>query len=265
MVFGFGACNQKSDFPECNNTLETCFSVNLFSLEDDRTLGAQVAAEIASKPNEFPILPEAQYPQAYAFLRGMRDKLLNTGRVRNKDAFNWPVFIIRDDATLNAFVTPGGNIYVYTGLIKYLDREDDLAGVMGHEIAHADLRHGTNTLTQQYGLGVLLSVIAGNEPGLLTQIAVSLANLQYSRCNESQSDALSVDYLAGTTYNCKGTASFFAKLQEQGQGSGTPTFLSTHPDPGDRVKSIVERGDCIKCNTNPTETGAYAAFKASLP
>ena len=53
---------------------------------------------------------------------------------------------------LNAFCTPGGYIYVYTGLIKYLDNEAQLAGVLGHEIAHADLRHVTDQLTEQYGV-----------------------------------------------------------------------------------------------------------------
>jgi len=71
---------------------------------------------------------------------------------KHKDDFAWQVKIIDDPETLNAFATPGGYIYVYTGLIKFLDTEDQLAGVMGHEIAHADLRHSTRQMTSSYGV-----------------------------------------------------------------------------------------------------------------
>ena len=74
--------------------------------------------------------------------------------------------LIDDDKTLNAFCTPGGFIYVYTGLIKFLDSEDQLAGVMGHEIAHAALRHSTRQMTKVYGVQTLLQVATGRaDPG----------------------------------------------------------------------------------------------------
>ncbi len=141
-----------------------CGKINLFSLEDDRRLGAQVNQEILSNPGQYPVLPEAGNAEAYRYIRGITQKILNSGKVEHRDEFAWEVRIIKDDNTLNAFCTPGGYIYVYTGLIKYLDSEEQLAGVMGHEIAHADRRHSTKQMTQTYGVQGL-AAIAGAAAG----------------------------------------------------------------------------------------------------
>ena len=128
--------------------------LNLFSVEQDIELGRQVSQEINTNPTEFPILPEQSNREVYQYIRGITDKILNSGKVAHKDDFAWEVKIIDDPETLNAFATPGGYIYVYTGLIKFLDSEDELAGVMGHEIAHAAQRHSTQQMTKLYGLQI---------------------------------------------------------------------------------------------------------------
>src|SRR5690606_12090547 len=119
------------------------------------------------------------------------------------------------------------------------------AGVMGHEMAHADLRHSTSQLTRQYGIGLLLTVLSGGDPGTLSQILASLVALKFSRDHESEADDYSVIYLCETEYAANGAASFFEKLIEEG-ASQPPEFLSTHPNPDNRVENInnaaVERG-----------------------
>ena len=77
--------------------------------------------------------------------------------------------IIKDDNVQNAFATPGGHIYVFTGLIKFLDNESQLAGVLGHEMAHADRRHTSRQLQNEYGINLLLSVVLGENPNQLAQ------------------------------------------------------------------------------------------------
>ena len=187
--------------------------INIFSIEDDKALGLQLSEEIAANPSEYPLLSESQYPGAYSYLIGIRDKLLNSGEVKYKDEFSWPLKIIQDDSTLNAFAAPGGYIYVFTGLIKYLDSEDELAGVLGHEIAHADRRHSTSQLTKQYGIVTLLQAAAGDNPGLMAQVAASLISLKFSRSDESEADEYSVIYLCPTDYNAAGAAGFFEKIE----------------------------------------------------
>jgi predicted Zn-dependent protease len=143
--------------------------VNIFTLQQDKALGTQLQLEIESNPAEYPILPEAGNDSVYAYIRAMRDTILNSGVVSYKDEFAWALKIIQDDSTLNAFCAPGGYIYVYTGLIKYLDSVDHLAGVLAHEIAHADQRHSTAQMTTQYGIDALILVATGN--GSQSQIA----------------------------------------------------------------------------------------------
>ncbi len=243
--------------------------VILFSIQNDIDLGKQVRDEILANPREYPILSETQYPQAYAYLREMTTTILNSGELTYRDKFAWEVRIINQDV-LNAFAAPGGYIFVYTGLIKYLDRADDLAGVLGHEIAHADQRHSSRQLQQQYGISFLFSMILGENPNKLKEIAAQMAGkltgLSFSRSHETEADKYSVIYLAKTPYVCNGAASFFQKMIDSGQQPGVPEFLSTHPDSKKRVDEINKQAQDKKCNTtNPIGGDGYAKFKAMLP
>jgi beta-barrel assembly-enhancing protease len=248
----------------CKNKNDRSF--NIFTISDEKTLGLQVSNEIASDPATYPLLSETQYPQAYTYLRNLRDKILAGGKVFYKNEFAWELYIIEDDNTLNAFCTPGGYIYVYTGLIKYLDSEDELAGVLGHEMAHADRRHSTDQLTRVYGIGTLISIVLGNNQNQLTDIAQNLLTLGFSRSDETEADKYSVIYLCPTNLNATGAAGFFEKIEAQG-GTNIPQFLSTHPNPDNRIAKInaVESDEGLTCSGSLTNDAAYAAFKASLP
>lgn len=237
---------------------------NVFSLEDDIKLGAQVSQQIESDSKQFPILPERGNEEVYRYVRGITTKILNSGKVKHKNDFKWQIKIIDDAKTLNAFCTPGGYIYVYTGLIKFLDHEDELAGVMGHEIAHADLRHSTRQMTKMYGLSTLIQIATGkSDPGLLEQVALSLVNLKFSRSHETESDNNSVVYLCGTNkYNAAGAAGFFKKIQ--GKGGTPPEFMSTHPSPKNRVENIEAKAKEAGCKTRNISNAAYKKIKAKL-
>ena len=135
ILVGCGLAKDDSEVPDGG--------FNLFTVQQDRDLGMQVAQEIESNPAEYPILDSASNVKAYKYIYDIRNKILATGKVKHKNEFAWRIRIINDEKTLNAFCTPGGYIYVYTGIIKYLDNESQLEGVMGHEMGHADLRHST--------------------------------------------------------------------------------------------------------------------------
>lgn len=240
-----------------------------FSIEQDVELGAQVAAEIENDPIQYPILDEVEYDEAYRYLGDMVDEILESGEVEYREEFAWEFKIIENDSVLNAFATPGGYIYVYTGLIKYLDQEDDLMGVLGHEIAHADLRHTSRNLQRQYGIQVLLGLLVGEDASQLEsiagQIAGTAAGLSFSREFETEADARSVDYLASTQYACNAAASFFQKLIDQGQAGSTPQFLSTHPSPDNRVEDINAKATELGCDTDALNPTSYEDFKQMLP
>ena len=233
--------------------------LNFFSIQDDIKLGAQVSQQIASDPKQFPILKERGNEKLYRYVRGITTKILNSGQVKHKDDFKWQVKIINDSKTLNAFCTPGGYIYVYTGLIKFLDSEDQLAGVMGHEIAHADLRHSTRQMTKIYGLQTLLQIATGkSNPGMIEKIALGLVNLKFSRGHETESDNNSVKYLCATNYNASGAAGFFKKMEGR---SNPPEFMSTHPSPENRVKKIEQKAVELSCRGKNKNTSVYSQMK----
>ena len=234
---------------------------------NDVELGRSVVQQIEADPAQFPILPEADYPEAYAYIRAMTRNILRSNEVEHKDIFRYEeVKIIHDDEVLNAFATPGGFIYVYTGLIKFLDRADDLAGVMGHEIAHASLRHSKEQLQQQLGLQFLISIALGDGTAAdIATLASNVLSLQFSRNDEAESDEYSVIYLQSTDYACNGAATFFEKIEAAG-GNSVPEFLSTHPSPDTRVTDINAKASELSCSTSPiSETTTYADFIASLP
>jgi predicted Zn-dependent protease len=240
--------------------------VNIFTVEDDKQLGLQMQQEIQNNPAAYPVLSPSQYPEAYQHIRQVRDAILGSGLVAFDTEFEWAVHIIKDDSVLNAFCTPGGYIYFYTGLIKYLDNDAEFAGVMGHEMAHAARRHSTEQMTKAYGLTMLLSIVLGENPGMITQmvgeLAAGAAALAFSRHDEYESDEYSVKYLYKTNYDARGVAGFFEKIGGAGQ---PPEFLSTHPNPDNRVEKIYEIWQSLGGKEGQTYPVEYVQFKNNLP
>lgn len=245
---------------------EDGLGINIFSIEDDIALGQDLADEIASHPKQYgEILDPGEYPEAYDHLDRIRDEILASGEVAYDDRFAWETHILHDDEVLNAFAAPGGFIYVYTGLIKYLEQEDHFAGVLGHEIAHAANRHSTEQLTQAYGIGMLISVVLGDGTAAdIAELAAGLATLSFSREDEAEADEYSVYYLCETDYAADGTAGFFLKLQEDG-GADIPEFLSTHPSDEHRIDDIQGLVADLGCSTAPYPDAQWQDFVRSLP
>lgn len=239
-----------------------CKTFNVFSIEDDIALGRQVSQQIENDPQNFPVLPERGNEEVYRYIRNLTTRILNSGQVSHRNEFVWEVKIIDDDETLNAFCAPGGFIYVYTGIIKFLDSEDQLAGVMAHEIAHAAQRHSTRQMTKVYGISTLLAIATGNSnPGQLEQIALGLLSLRFSREHETEADTYSVKYLCPTSYNAAGAAGFFEKME----GRPTPPeFLSTHPNPGNRVQNINQQRQSFGCRGTQRNVQEYNLIKQRL-
>lgn len=232
-------------------------------ISQDLQMGDATRAQIEADPTTYPILDSATYNVAYGHLYRMRATILNSGKVYYKDDFPWRIRIIKDDNTLNAFCTPGGYIYVYTGIIKYLDNETQLAGVLGHEIAHADRRHSANQMLKQYGVQTLIDIFTSGSTQQIAQIGAQLIALKFSRTDETEADDYSVRYLLGTEYDPQGAKYFFQKI---GGATSVPEFLSTHPNPDNRVTNIEETWKCLGSGGN---TGTFAAryqeLKNSLP
>ncbi len=237
----------------------------LISTDQDIQMGLASVHQIDSLSSQYPVLDSAQYPEAYAHIYRIRDNILNSGKIYYRHTFPWKIRIIRDDNTLNAFCTPGGFIYVYTGIIKYLDNETQLAGVMGHEIAHADRRHSAKQIAQQMGTQTLIQLLTSGTTQEIASLGNNLLALKFSRNHETEADDYSVRYLLGTEYDPQGAKYFFVKINAQGQ-PGVPQFLSTHPNPANRVVNIENTWKCLGSGGGTaTFDQRYAQFKSALP
>jgi len=227
----------------------TCSTgINLFSDNDEVQFGKQVDDEIRNNPNEYPIYNKNPQLKKYITER-IFNHILESPAIAKRNVYNYQLEIINQDSILNAFATPGGYVYLYTGLIKYLDSEAALAGVIGHEIAHAERRHATQRITATYGLSILLNIALGNNPSQVAEIVgnlfAGLTLLANSRANEDESDEFSITYLKTTRYYPGSVKFFFEQLRDDNkvgsEGSGIGTFLSTHPDPIDRINTTNQR------------------------
>lgn len=235
-------------------------NANVFAYTDDIELGKQVAGEISKDPKTYPVLPENKNKEIYNYLYSLRDIVLSSPEIRYRNEFEWKLNIIDDDNTLNAFATPGGYIYVYSGLIKFLDSEDQLLGVLAHEIAHADRRHSTRQLSKSLGVALLLDAVLGKRDAV-EQILAALVSLQFTRANETEADEYSVNYLCTSAYNAAGSAEFFKKMEGQPQ---PPEFLSTHPSPENRVNYITDLSTKMSCAGTRTNKAKYEQMKKLL-
>ena len=206
------------------SVLYSC-GANIFSVEDDVKLGQDIDKEIRANPRDFPILKGNQKVKDYVSSLG-REILNKSSLIKYKDVFPYKFEVI-NDTIVNAFCTPGGFIYVYTGLIKFLDNEASLAGVIGHEIAHAEKRHMTQRITSYYGVSAVLSLVLGGNPNTAANIAanlfVGLGFLANSRSDETESDNMSIRYLMSTKWYPGSIMFFFDKIREEQRRLGTTT------------------------------------------
>jgi len=253
--------------------LSSCSTpINIFSDSDDLKLGQQIDQEIRKNPKEYPILQGR--PDVKKYMETLGEKILSSPHITKRGIYAYKFEIIHDDSTINAFCTPGGFIYVYTGLIRFVDDEATLAGVVGHEIAHAERRHATTRITKAYGIQIVLGLLLGQNPGKVAEITANLfagiGLLANSRADEAESDEYSFKYLSTTEYYPGGIRFFFEKIQGSGKrgGGGFERLLSTHPLPQDRLDHVMEmlaKAD----NPEPKESNLfrtrYKAFKATLP
>ncbi|MBU1667634.1 M48 family metallopeptidase [bacterium] len=168
--------------------------------------------------------------------------------VTGQSNYAWEFFVIDNDQEANAFCLPGGKVFVYTGLFKYTANDDELAGVMGHEIGHALARHGAERISagqlQEMGGQVLGAVMQGRgDPqntatvmqafGIGTQLGIMLP---HSRTQEYEADHIGLVLTAKAGYNPQASLTFWEKFSKDGQTP--PEYLSTHPAPTNRISTI---------------------------
>ncbi len=174
-------------------------------------------------------------------------------------------FTVVDEPAVNAFALPGGYIYVTRGILAFLNDEEQLAGVLGHEIGHVTARHSAQQYTKATSAGVgltLLSIFVPEARPLqgLVETAFGVLFMKHGRDDELQADRLGIEYTAKTGWDPRGVAGMLRTLQRLDEASGSrrgvPNFLSTHPAPADRVQKVLAY---VEQNPSPVGTAGRAS------
>lgn len=233
---------------------------NLFSKQQDVQLGQEAAAQVRKQMTVIhdPVLTN------YVNLVGKR--LANAPEAR-QSGFPF-TFEVVADPSINAFALPGGPMFINTGLLKAVDSEAQLAGVMGHEMSHVILRHGTNQASKRnmVELPAMLAgqVAGGSMMGQLAAAGIGLgANsvlLKFSRTAETQADLTGSHIMAESGYDPREMARFFEKLNAQG-GSRGLQFMSDHPNPGNREQAIAREAAALGRRNYGFQTGEFQRMK----
>lgn len=212
---------------------------SLMSEAQEVQIGKEVDVEIR---REMGVYDNAELQQ-YVSRIGQR-----LARASERPELPWQ-FAVVDEPAVNAFAVPGGYIYLTRGILAFLHDEDQLAGVLGHEIGHVTARHSAQQYTKQTTAGVGLALLGIFVPEArpfqgITETAAGLLLLRYGRDHERQADRLGVHYTAQTGYDPAGVAGMLttlARLDEAaGERRGVPNWLSTHPAPADRVVEVQQ-------------------------
>src|SRR5213080_2891879 len=233
---------------------------NFFSRQQDIQLGQESATQVRKQ------MTMLKDPFLNQYVSSIGKRLANAQEAKDS---GFPfTFEVVADPSINAFALPGGPMFINSGLLKAVDNEAQLAGVMGHEMSHVILRHGTNQASKSQMIqlpAVLGSKMAGGSMmGQLAQLGIGLgANsvlLKFSRGAESQADLLGSHLMAESGYNPMAMARFFEKLSSQG-GSRGLQFFSDHPNPGNRERAIEEEADKLPRRNYGYETGEFGRMK----
>lgn len=173
--------------------------------------------------------------------------------VRMSDAsqteYEYEFHLLRDPDTINAFALPGGQVFITAALYGRMTSEGQLAGVLGHEIAHVVARHGAQRMAKSDLTNGLIGAVAvgAGDIGAQRMAAMvgNMVNMKYGRGDEIQSDTLGVNFMVDAGYDPRAMISVQEILKAASSGERQPEFFSTHPDPANRIGEIQAAIDAI--------------------
>ena len=212
-----------------------------FTLSDELELGRKFSVLVKSR------LPLVDDPEIRNYVIGIVNRLVAS---IPPQPYTFEVNVIRA-RPVNAFASPGGYVFVFTGLILAMQSESQMAGVLAHELAHVTQRHIALRIERGQMIGLLSPILAlgglfiGGSGGPATMAGAMAAGqtamLNYSRIDESDADNVGLSYLVAAGYRAQGMYESFERIRASSYGGSVPQYLSTHPDINERIREISSR------------------------
>jgi predicted Zn-dependent protease len=235
------------------------------SLQEEAELGAAYAAEVQAQ------LTLIRDPASVAALNRFGDALVARADSTGRDY----TFYLVDSPEVNAFAIPGGHIFVNRGLIESADQASELAGVLGHEIAHVTQRHGIEQMKKQRGAGTLVNliyIVLDRDPGVVERVAIEAGGAalfaRYGREAEREADQRAIQTLPAAGYDPEGVATFFEALLEQQAREPTllDSWFASHPTSQERVQNARAMIGALPMDRArlTDDTPEYQAFRARV-
>jgi len=214
--------------------------LNLVGVQEELALGRKAASQVVRSERE---------SQDQAKIAAVNRVGKAIASVANMPRAQWEFHVIEKKEP-NAFCLPGGIIFVYSGIFQYARNDDQLAAVIGHEVAHALARHGTERMSQQLAIalpGMAVATVIGSESpalgqafsrvyGIGTQVGYALP---HSREQEYEADRIGLILMAKAGYDPEAAVGFWQNMRKAG-GAKPPEFLSTHPAGDNRIQTIIK-------------------------
>jgi predicted Zn-dependent protease len=240
---------------------------NSFTPAEDVRLGRQAAAEVRQ---QLPMLND-RATEILVERIGARLVAAVPARFR-QPAFRYS-FDVVNAREINAFALPGGPMFLNRGMLQAARTDDEVAGVMAHELSHVVLRHGTlqAAKAQKFQLGAMAGQILGSIVGGRTgqvisqgsQVGLGTYFMKYSREYEREADLLGAQIMARAGYDPRQMANMFRTIQQRG-GSQGPEWLSDHPDPGNRYAAINREAATLTVAGSADTGPAFESVHARL-
>ena len=180
------------------------------------------------------------------YVDAVGDRIIQTSDAGDSE-YPFEFHLLRDGRTINAFALPGGQVFLTAALMSRLTTEAQLAGVLGHEIAHVVARHGAERIAKQQLGAALVNAVgvaasdgygSGRNAAAVAQAVNQLVSLDYGRDDELESDRLGFQFMVQAGYDPNGILGLMEVLNSTRQGGEPPEFFSTHPNPGNRLARL---------------------------
>lgn len=211
-----------------------------FDEADQIMIGNAISTIISEPSNGFNVLAEEDYQEVYVHLNTLIDQISNTAKVQRRNDFDWKIIILENDEELNAFITPGGHLYICSGLLKFLEGEHELIGLIAHEIAYADSDNLINQLKMEFGNKKLSKVIS-NDPEsdvIVLDIAYALGEMIIDEKAIKEADQFCADIVCEFEWDGEGLLSL---LERGGRDSlKTIKWLKTRPVTDTRIDDLTD-------------------------
>ena len=243
---------------------------NRYTTKQDVELGRKGAAEVRK---QFPVIEDERIQR---YLTTLGDRLVAVAPAELKDPLYEYSFTPVNMKEINAFALPGGPMFVHRGMFDAAAEEAEVVGVMAHELSHVLLRHGTANASKAQNPWLQLGQLAGAVGGAMvggeagsyiaqgSQFGLGTLLLRYSRDYEKQADLLGSQIMARAGYDPRALAHMFETIGRESKASGgTPQWMSSHPNPGNRTEYITKEAQLLTIGA-PPDTSGFAAVKTTF-